>query len=81
MKDSTQHIFDMEQQLQQCWHITDDIKMVTKHFVDDPKWADMSPELCDAMMNKYFAIQELYELRFEQLWNTFEKVCAEYHSK
>ena len=79
MKDSTQHILDMEQQLQDCWKVTDDIKMVTKHFVDDPKWEGMSAELTDAIMNKYFAIQELYELKFEQLWNTFEKVTKEYH--
>ena len=79
MKDSTQHILDMEQQLQDCWKVTDDIKMVTKHFVDDPKWEGMSAELTDAIMNKYFAIQELYELKFEQLWNTFEKVTKEYY--
>ena len=73
-------IFDLEQQLQECWRVTDDIDLVTKHFVDSPDWDGyhFSPEACDAMMNKYFAIKELYELKFEQLWDTFELVCKDY---
>ena len=71
-------IFDLEQELMDCWKVTDDVKMVTKHFVDDP---GMSPELADALMNKYFAVQELYELKFDKLWNTFEAVAYEYHKR
>jgi len=74
-------IYDLEQQIMRCWAVTDDIEMVTKHFIDDPKWQDMSSELADAMMNKYFAIQELYELKFEALWSCFEEVCAEKFQK
>lgn len=68
--------FDLEQQILECWKVTDDINMVTAYFIDDPKWADMDAELADAIMNKYYAIKELYELKFEQLWATFEKVIA-----
>ena len=74
-------IFDLEQQIQECWKVTDDIDMVTKHFVDSPDWAGMDPKLCDALMNKYFAIKELYELKFDEMWNTFEDVCKEYHQR
>ena len=31
-------------------------------------------------MNKYFAIKELYEIKFENMWDTFEDVCKEYHT-
>ena len=74
------NIFDLEQDLLDCWKVTDDIEMVTKYFLDDPKFADIDGETWDAMANKYFAIQELYELKFEQMWKTFESVCTEYHN-
>ena len=67
-------IFDLEQQIQECWKVTDDIDMVTKYLVDDSDgYTD------DDVMNKYFAIKELYELKFNQMWATFETVCKEYH--
>jgi len=73
-------IFDLEQELLDCWKVTDDIELVTKHFVDDPEWEGMDPKIQDAIMNKYFAIQELYELKFNKVWNTFETVAKEYHT-
>ena len=72
-------IFDLEQQLMDCWRVTDDIELVTKHFVDDPAWEGIDPKVSDAIMNKYSAIKELYELKFQQQWSTFEAVCKEYH--
>jgi len=73
-------IFDLEQQLLDCWKVTDDIDLITTHFVDDPKWEGMSVELADALMNKYFAIKELYELKFSRCWSTFEKHTQDYHA-
>lgn len=72
-------IFDLEQQLMDCWRVIEDIDLVTKHFVDDPDWEGMDPKVSDAIMNKYFAIKELYELKFQQQWSTFEAVCKQYH--
>ena len=72
-------IFDLEQEIFECWRITNDIDMVTTWFVEDPKWEGMDPALTDALMNKYFALKELYELRFEKLWATFEDHCGEHH--
>ena len=72
-------IFDLEQEILECWRVTNDIKTVTNWFVDSPDWEGMDPKVADALMNKYFAIQELYELKFDRLWYVFEKVCKEYH--
>jgi hypothetical protein len=72
-------IFDLEQQIMECWNVTSDLEMVTKYFLDDPKFADIKGETWDEMANKYFAIQELYELKFERMWKTFEQVTTEYH--
>ena len=72
-------IFDLEQEIFECWRVTNDIDLVTTWFVEDPKWECMDAELTDAIMNKYFGLKELYELRFEKLWATFEEHCAEHH--
>jgi len=66
--------FDLEQQIMECWNIVEDIDVTTSHFVDNPKWAHIPPDVCDALMNKYFAIKELYEIRFERLWETFSEL-------
>ena len=72
-------IFKLEQQILACWTVVDDVEMVTKHFVDSPDWQDMDPALCDALINKYFAIKDLYQLKFDVLFQTFDELCKEYH--
>lgn len=72
-------IFDLEQQMLQFATITDEIETVNRYFTEDPKWENMDGELCDAILNKYGAIQQLYEIKFSQMWETFETVCKEYH--
>ena len=76
-------IFDLEQQIMEAWGVVDDVDMITTYFVDSPDWAGhhFSPEATDAMMNKYFAVKELYALKFERLFHTFESVCKEYHKR
>jgi hypothetical protein len=60
--------------------VIDDIEMTTAWFVDDPKWEGMDAELSDALMNKFFGIKEIYELKFNKLWNEFEEVSKDYHT-
>ena len=72
-------IFDLEQQLMQINLLTEDLEMVTRYFTEDPKWESMEGELCDTILNKYGAIQELYEIKFQNMWDTFETVVREYH--
>ena len=73
-------IFDLEQEMLQFANVTEEIELVTKYFLEDSKWEDMAPELADALMNKYLAIKDLYEIKFENMWHTFEEVCKEYHT-
>jgi len=75
-------IFDLEQQILDCWKVTNDIEMVTRHLIDHTDgYSD------DDVMNKYLAIKDLYEVKFEAMWRTFEAalqieaVCKEYHGK
>ena len=69
--------FDLENEIMDCWKVTDDINMVTRHFIDSPQWEGMSGELADALMNKYFAIAQLYELKFMNLFETFGECIPE----
>ena len=73
-------ICDLEQEMLQFANVTEEIELVTKYFLEDSKWEDMAPELADALMNKYLAIKDLYEIKFENMWHTFEEVCKEYHT-
>jgi len=72
-------ILDLEQQMLQFANVTDDVEMVTRYFTEDPKWQGTNGELCDAILNKFGAIQQLYEIKFQNMWETFEVVCKEYH--
>jgi hypothetical protein len=67
-------IFDLEQQIMECWNVTKDIELVTKHLIDHTDgYSD------DDVMNKYMAIKDLYELKFEAMWRAFEGVTEDYH--
>lgn len=73
-------IFDLEQQIMHCWNVVDDVKLITEWFADDPEWKDMDGTVQDAIMNKYFGIAELYQIKFQKLFSIFEDVSSEYHS-
>lgn len=54
--------FDLEQQILDCWGVTDDIKLLSKN---------------NAKSEDFSALAAVYEFKFNQLWNTFETMCAE----
>ena len=61
--------FTLEDQIMQCWGVTDDIEMIyhTEALYQDE----------DRMMNVLLGMQELYRLRFERLFQTFEHLVHE----
>lgn len=67
-------IFELEQQIMECWQVTDDIELITNHLVRE---LDIDAITSDTIVNKYSAAKELYEIKFDRMWKTFEKVCAE----
>ena len=74
-------IFDLEQEMLQFANVTDDIEKVTMHFLksSEAELDAVHPELAYSIRAKYFAIKELYEIKFQNMWDTFETVCEEYH--
>lgn len=59
--------FDFEQQIQKCWLVTDDIGEVAEGIMDH----DLDH---DRIVNALTGIQQLYELKFNKLWDLFEEV-------
>ena len=59
--------FDFEQQIQKCWLITDDIADIAEGVLE----RDLDK---DQIVNALNGIQQLYELKFNKLWDLFEDV-------
>ena len=57
--------FDFEQQLLQCWRITDDIKDVSEGILE----GDLNT---DDAANILIGVRHMYELKFNKLWDMFE---------
>jgi hypothetical protein len=60
---------DMEQQLLRCWEITEDLLMVANEHEDD-----------DEVSNKVIGLKHVYEMRFNKLWDLYEKTVTEYYA-
>ena len=58
--------FDLEQQIMDCWKITDDIPLLEEQGANS---ADMTSLAC------------VYEFKFKKLWETFETMVAEQQFK
>jgi hypothetical protein len=59
--------FDFEQQIQKCWIITDDIGEIAEGVLE----RDLTS---DQVANALVGLQQLYELKFNKLWDLFEDV-------
>jgi hypothetical protein len=56
--------FDLEQDIMNAWHICDDLQAVLK------AWDSLNE---DKKMNILIGINDLYNVKFETLFNTFEQ--------
>lgn len=57
--------FDLEAQLMDCWQVVDDIQILQKSYdkMDD-----------DSRTNLLQGLVELYKLKFERVWSTYENM-------
>lgn len=62
--------FDLEQQILNCWSVTDDINHVYEAVMNKGLAEDI-----DKLSNILLGMKELYHLKFEQMWDTFEQLC------
>jgi hypothetical protein len=56
--------FDLEQEILECWNVTKDIS----NFYHAQEWLDQ-----DQQMNYLLGLEQMYEVKFEKLWKTFEE--------
>jgi hypothetical protein len=57
--------FDLEQQIMDCWKITDDIRAVLDYSTPDNLNANL------------LALAQFTDVRFEKLWAIFEHMCVD----
>lgn len=61
--------FDLEQQILDCWRITDDLKQLTEAVGNQCLSEDQT-------LNILIGLYEIYNLKFDQAFTTFEKLIA-----
>jgi hypothetical protein len=61
--------FDLEQCIMDCWQITNDLNILFTSF-------DLKELTEDEIQNCHLGLITLYNLKFERLWDTFEKSLA-----
>ena len=61
--------FDLEQNILDCWKITDDVNLLYKNVMNE----EMDK---DNISNVLLGLQAIYSMRFEQLWSTFENLVS-----
>ena len=61
--------FDLEQQILACWSIIEDIKLLNSKHQDEP--GSMTR---DDVANYLLGLETIYGIKFDTLFNTFEKM-------
>ncbi len=59
--------FDLEQNIMQCWNVCDDIQLLLD------SWDKLNE---DEKQNFLIGLKQMYHLKFERTWNTFEKCIS-----
>lgn len=59
--------FDLEQQIMSCWNICEDIKAIYK-------MTDMRQLSEDELLNAMIGLETIYQMKFEILFDMFERM-------
>ena len=62
--------FDLEEQIMECWSVVKDIETLY-HMTDIRDLSD------DERMNILIGLSSLYQIKFERLFNTFERLIQQ----
>tara|TARA_R110001632_G_scaffold184365_1_gene304512 strand:+ start:112 stop:348 length:237 start_codon:yes stop_codon:yes gene_type:complete len=62
-------LYDLESMIMDCWHVCNDLEAVFRQIGDGEREPTQ-----DEMMNTLMGMQQLYEWKFEQLWEKYEAV-------
>lgn len=64
--------FDLEQQILECWRVTDDINMLYKSIMDKHMTKD-------DITNVLLGLKSIYQMKFDNMWQTFEEHLKEFY--
>ena len=67
--------FDLEQEIMECWNITTDLNYVYEYIMNGDG-AQLSTNERDRVANILLGISQLYELKFDKLFNTFSQTLS-----
>jgi hypothetical protein len=61
--------FDLEQEIMRCWNVVEDIRLLNKCVLEGtPEGGELSK---DRFANYLLGLEAVYELKFQELWNSF----------
>jgi len=63
--------FDLETDIMNCWSIVEDIKELNRCMLDRRKMTE------DEISNYLLGLQTIYQVKFERLFETFEKLVQQ----
>ena len=75
------NIFDLEQDIMNCWVLVDDVDLLYNYIGEDPFFEGMYPNHQDKILNLLLGMKELYQMKYEKMFKSFEGVCSEYHKR
>ena len=62
--------FDLEQEIMNCWHVTEDIQTL----YESPDFLELDE---NEIANYLLGLKTIYGVKFEKLWNVFEKLIKQ----
>jgi len=65
--------FTLEHQIMECWQVVDDIDLLFQSIGDDVFFEGMKPEHQAKIMNLLLGMKEMYGLKFDRTFKTFEQ--------
>ena len=65
-------LYELEQPIMDCWRVCDDLTVVFKQIGDGER-----EPTHDELMNTLMGMQQLYQWKFEQLFDKYEDVLKE----
>lgn len=69
--------FELEQEILDCWNVTTDINDIYEFVGNSAFFQDMDPKHKDKIMNLLLGINELYEIKFDRTFRTFEECTSQ----
>ena len=63
--------FDLEQEIMDCWGVTEDIKTIYKYHLDKEALSE------NELINVLIGLEKLYAMKFELLFDTFETLIKQ----